>query len=62
MSKYTSFAKTEIPDLGQFAPTGVLVVPPDAHASTVVRSVLADVIKPVQAQVIHEEKVNCGST
>lgn len=57
MSKYTSFTKTEIPDHGQFAPAGVLVVPPDAHASTVVRAVLADVIKPVQAQVIQEEKV-----
>ncbi len=57
LGKYKSFAKTEISDLGQFAPGGVLVVPPEAHASTVVRAVLADVIKPVQAQVIHEEKV-----
>ncbi len=58
LSKYKSFAKTEISDLEQFAPAGVLVVPPEAHASTVVRAVLADVIRPVQAQVIHEEKVN----
>jgi hypothetical protein len=36
----------------------VLVVPPQAHATTVVRAVLADAIKPVQAQVIHEERVN----
>jgi hypothetical protein len=36
----------------------VLVVPPQAHATTVVRAVLADVIKPVQAQVILEERVN----
>ncbi len=57
MSKYNSFAKTEISDLGQFTPAGVLVVPPEAHASTIVRAVLANVIKPVQAQVIHEEKV-----
>lgn len=57
LSKYQSYAKTEIADLGQFSPVGVLVVPPEAHASTVVRAVLAEVIKPVQAQVIHEEKV-----
>jgi hypothetical protein len=57
LSKYQPFAKTEITDLGKFAPTGVLVVPPEAHASTVIRTVLADVIKPVQAQVIHEERV-----
>jgi hypothetical protein len=57
MSKYNSFAKTEISNLGQFTPAGVLVVPPEAHASTIVRAVLANVIKPVQAQVIHEEKV-----
>jgi hypothetical protein len=58
LSKYLSFAKNEIADLGQFAPAGVLVVPPHAHATTVVRAVLAEVIKPVQAQVIHEERVN----
>jgi hypothetical protein len=58
LSKYQSFAKSEIADLEQFAPAGVLVVPPHAHASTVVRAVLAEVIKPVQAQVIHEERVN----
>ncbi len=57
LSKYQSFAKTEITDLGNFAPAGVLIVPPEAHASTVIRAVLADVIKPVQAQVIHEERV-----
>jgi hypothetical protein len=58
LSKYHSHAKSEIADLGQFAPAGVLVVPPQAHATTVVRAVLAEVIKPVQAQVIHEERVN----
>jgi hypothetical protein len=58
LSKYQSFEKREIADLGQFTPAGVLVVPPQAHATTVVRAVLAEVIKPVQAQVIHEERVN----
>jgi hypothetical protein len=58
LGKYQSFAKVEILDLGQFAPAGVLVVPPKANATTVMRTVLADAIKPVQAQVIHEERVN----
>jgi hypothetical protein len=58
LSKYQSFAKSEIADLGLFAPAGVLVVPPQAHATTVVRAVLAEVIKPVHAQVIHEERVD----
>ena len=40
------------------APAGALVVPPQAHTTTVIRTVLAEVIKPVQAQVIHEERVN----
>ena len=58
LSKYLSFAKVQISDLGQFAPADVLVVPPQANATTVMRAVLADAIKPVQAQVIHEEQVN----
>jgi hypothetical protein len=58
LSKYQTYAKTEIAELEQFSPEGVLVVPPQAHASTVVRTVLAEVIKPVQAQIIHEERVN----
>jgi hypothetical protein len=58
LSKYLSFAKSEISDLEHFAPVGELVVPPQAHATMVVRTVLSEVIKPVQAQVIHEERVN----
>jgi hypothetical protein len=55
--KYLSFARSEIQDLNTFAPEGTLVVPPQVHASAVMRPVLAEVIKPVQAQVIHEEYV-----
>lgn len=56
-SKYASFAKTEITELDNFSPEGMLVVPPKARATTVVRAILGEVIKPVQAQVIHEEQV-----
>jgi hypothetical protein len=58
LSRYLSFPKNEIADLAQFAPPGVLVIPPQAHATMVVRSVLSEVIKPVKAQVINEEKVD----
>jgi hypothetical protein len=61
MSKYLPCAKTEISDWANFAPEGTLVVPPQARATTVVRTVLAEMIKPVQAQVIHEEKLNLES-
>ena len=58
MSKYNSFPKTEVIDFENFAPEGVLVIPPKALASTVVRSILSKVIKPVDAQVIHEERID----
>jgi len=34
------------------------VVPPQALATAVVRQVMAEVVKPVQAQVLHEERVD----
>jgi hypothetical protein len=57
-TRYLDYAKTEISDLDQFAPENTLVVPPQARASAVVRPLLAELIKPVQAQVIHEERLN----
>jgi hypothetical protein len=56
-NKYLSFPKTEITDLEHFNPPGIIVVPPLAHATAVVRPVLAEVIKPLKALVIHEERV-----
>lgn len=57
-AKYLNYAKTEITDLEHFAPEGMLVVPPQARAAAIVRPVLAEMIKPVRAQVIHEERVD----
>jgi hypothetical protein len=57
-SRYLACVKTEITDLEHFAPAGMLVVPPCAHATAVLRPVLAEVIQPVRAQVIHEERVD----
>src|SRR5215208_3052654 len=59
LSRYQSFTKTEIVDLGQFAPADVLVVPPQMRATVIVRQVLGEVIQPVtKAQIIHEERVD----
>ena len=58
MSQYSSFLKKEVVDLENFTPEGVLVVPPKALASTVVRTVLSQVIQPVDAEIIHEERVD----
>jgi len=59
LSRYQSFTKTEIVDLGQFAPQEMLVVPPQMRATAVVRQVLGEVIQPVtKAQIIHEERVD----
>lgn len=57
-SRYQSFAKTEVTDLATFAPSGMLVVPPQMRATAIVRQVLGEVIQPVKAQIIHEERVD----
>lgn len=59
LSRYQSFAKTEVADLANFAPEGILVVPPEMRATAIVRQVLGEVIQPVnRAQIIHEERVD----
>lgn len=62
LSRYQKFTKTEITDLEQFAPDGMLVVPPQMKASAIIRQVLSEAIKPVtKAQIIHEERVDVES-
>jgi hypothetical protein len=59
LSRYQSFAKTAITDVADFAPSGMLVVPPQMRATAIVRQVLGEVIQPVtKAQIIHEERVD----
>ncbi len=59
LSRFQPFTKSEIMDLGQFAPEGILVVPPQMRATAIVRQVLGEVIQPVtKAQIIHEERVD----
>jgi len=58
LRKFQTFPKTEVLELENFAPEGVLVIPPKALASTVVRTVLSKIIKPIDAQIIHEERID----
>ena len=58
-SRFQSFTKSAITDIGEFAPDGMLVVPPQMRATAIIRQVLTEVIQPVtKAQVIHEERVD----
>jgi hypothetical protein len=59
VQKYVAATKVEIPEMATFAPSGMLVIPPQIRATAVVRQVIAEVVRPVQnAQIIHEELVN----
>lgn len=57
-SKFLTFPALEVANVESFAPEGVLVAPPEARATAVVRQVMSEAVKPVQAQVIHEERVD----
>jgi hypothetical protein len=51
-------AKNEVTDLNTFTTDDkAIVVPPETRASFVVRQILQPMLKPVQADVIHEETV-----
>jgi hypothetical protein len=57
-SRYLSYPSLEITELESFVPAGFFVVTPQARATAVTRQVMAEVVQPVQAQVIHEERVD----
>ena len=59
LSRFQSFTKSAITDVADFAPDGMLVVPPQMRATAIIRQVLGEVIQPVtKAQIIHEERVD----
>jgi hypothetical protein len=58
---YLDYSREEIPDISSFAPEDSIVVPPETRASFVVRQVLSDMLKAVQADVIHEDLVEVGT-
>jgi len=57
-SRYLTAPNLEILNLESFAPENVLVVPPQARATAVVRQVMGEVVQPVQAQMILEERID----
>jgi hypothetical protein len=59
LTRFQSFTKSEITDVGGFAPEGMLVVPPQMRATAIIRQLLGEIIQPVtKAQIIHEERVD----
>ena len=54
---YLLFDKEAIIDLARIAPEGSIVVQPEMHASAAVRQVLSSMLRPIQADEIHAEKV-----
>jgi hypothetical protein len=58
LSAMINSSKNEVTDLAAFtADDKVIVVPPETRASFVMRQILQPMLKPVQADVIHEETV-----
>jgi hypothetical protein len=58
LSALVAGPKSEVTDLGSFTSNETaIVMPPETRASFVVRQILQPMLKPVQADVIHEETV-----
>jgi hypothetical protein len=54
--KFTQFAAEELTDLTTLQDYGLPILP-EARSAAVVRQVMAEAVKPLKAQVIHEESV-----
>lgn len=56
--KYLRFDKENVIDIDKLSTDGSIVVMPEMRASAAVRQVLASMLRPIQADTIHEEKAN----
>lgn len=56
--KYLRLDKEPVGDLSELSIDGNIIVMPEMRASAVVRQVLASVLRPIQADIIHEEKAD----
>jgi hypothetical protein len=56
--KYLRFGKETVIDIDKLSSDGCIVVMPEMRASAAVRQVLASMLRPIQADTIHEEKAN----
>ncbi|MFA4935948.1 MAG: hypothetical protein WC568_08945 [Candidatus Methanoperedens sp.] len=57
-SKYLTYPKTEVPEMAALKNEGSVVVPPEVRGSFVVRKLVQMLIKTIQADKIHEEKID----
>ena len=58
----TSGSSTEIGDLATLTADGTLLIPPEHRASFVIRKLIAEMMKPVQADVVSEEALSLERT
>lgn len=57
-SKYLTYPKTEMPEMAALKSDGSVIVPPEVRGSFVVRKLVQMLIKTIQADKIHEEKID----
>ncbi len=57
-SKYLTYPKTDVPEMAALKNDGSVVVPPEVRGSFVVRKLVQMLIKTIQADKIHEEKID----
>ena len=57
LEHYLEFEEIEIPDISDWHPEESIVVPPQVRATTIVREVLSTLIKPLDADTVHEDLV-----
>ncbi len=57
-SKYLTYPKTEVPEMAALKSDGSVIVPPEVRGSFVVRKLVQMLIKTIQADKIHEEKID----
>jgi len=54
---YLDYSREEISDIASFSPPDAIIAPPETRASFIIRQVLSDMLKAIQADVIHEDLV-----
>ena len=56
-SKYLNYPKSIVPDMAALKKEGAIVVLPEIQGSFIVRKMILQLIKTIQADAIHEEKI-----
>ena len=58
LKKYLNYPKSEVPDIAALNNEGTIVVPPEILSSYVVRKMVLQLIKTIQADAVMEENIN----